>query len=132
MKGDPVMNNLRGLFEHLYDEGHKLIEHEWAPREEFLALCSEMDIGLQCNFSETFNIVSADLISQGVPIVGSYEIPWASPAFNARPAESDEIANAMQLSHNHPDVNVTINQCCLTEYTNKTRKIWVDYFKGSK
>lgn len=130
MKGDPVLNNLRGFFQHLADQGHQLIGHEWTPREQFLELCSTMDIGLQCNFSETFNIVSADLVSQGVPVVGSYEIPWATRFFNARPAESDEIANAMLRTHLFPATNVWLNQRNLTKYTNNTQKIWIDYFKG--
>lgn len=130
MKGDPVLNNLRGFFQHLADQGHQLIGHEWTPREQFLELCATMDIGLQCNFSETFNIVSADLVSQGVPVVGSYEIPWATRFFNARPAESDEIADCMLRTHRFPDVNVWLNQRNLTKYTNNTQKIWIDYFKG--
>jgi len=47
MKGDPVLNNLRGFFQHLYDYGHQLVGHEWRPREGFLETCGEMDIGLQ-------------------------------------------------------------------------------------
>lgn len=128
MKGDAVFNNLRALFEQLSDTDHRMFGHEWRPREEFLELCSAMDMGLQCNFSETFNIVSADLISQGVPIVGSYEIPWASSWFNARPAESDEICDMMLRTYNHPRINVWLNQRNLTKYTTKTEKIWLKYF----
>jgi hypothetical protein len=129
MKGDPVLHNLRGFFQHLADVDHQLIGHEWAPREEFLKTCSEMDIGLQCNFSETFNIVSADLISQGVPIVGTKEIPWATPLFNADPTESTDIANQLVRTYKFPKINVAINQHNLTKYTDKTRSIWVKQFK---
>jgi hypothetical protein len=128
MKGDSVKNNLKGLFQHIYGSGHELINHQWTPREEFLKICSEMDIGLQCNFSETFNIVSADIISQGVPIVGCYEIPWSTSLFNARPAESKEICDKLLLTYGFPQVNVLINQRKLTSYTNKTKKIWYKYF----
>jgi hypothetical protein len=130
MKGDPVLNNLRGFFQHLASYGHQMIGHEWTPREGFLEICSTMDIGLQCNFSETFNIVSADLISQGVPVVGSYEIPWATRWFNARPAESDEIADKLLLTHRFPKINVALNQRNLNKYTDKTRTIWAKLFKG--
>ena len=130
MKGDPIMHNLRGFFQQLYDNGHQMIGHEWTPREEFLKTCASMDIGLQCNFSETFNIVSADLISQGVPIIGSYEIPWGSKIFNARPAESDEICNTMIRTHKHPQLNVWLNQRNLTKYTNNTKQVWKKYFTG--
>jgi len=130
MKGDPVMHNLRGIFQHLADRGHQLIGHEWTPREGFLEICAGMDIGLQCNFSETFNIVSADLISQGVPVIGSYEIPWATRWFNARPAESDEIADKLLLTHRFPQINVRLNQRNLDKYTDNTRTIWAKLFKG--
>jgi hypothetical protein len=129
MKGDPVMHNLRGLFAQLADRGHQLIGHEWTPREEFLQLCSKMDIGMQCNFSETFNIVSADLISQGVPIVGSSEIPWSSNLFNANPTESDDICNMLERTYKHPKINMLLNQRNLTRYTNNTMRIWNTYFK---
>ena len=129
MKGDPVMNNLRGFFQHLADEGHQLVGHEWSPRNKFLETCATMDIGLQSNFSETFNIVTADLISQGVPIVGSREIPWASSLFNARATESDEIANILYRTYQFPRLNVWRNQHNLTKYTSKTQAIWVNQFK---
>lgn len=132
MKGDPVMNNLIGMFQQLSETGHELVGHEWRPREEFLQLCAQMDIGLQCNFSETFNIVSADLISQGVPIVGSYEIPWSSKLFNARPAESDEICNIISRTYKYSKLNLWFNKRNLTKYTNNTKKVWASYFKKVK
>lgn len=131
MKGDPVMNNLKAFFQHLGDQGHQMIIHEWTPREEFLKICASMDIGLQCNFSETFNIVSADLISQGVPIVGSKEIPWATNMFNADPTNSDNIAEIMLRAHRFPDINVWKNQRNLDKYTSITKEIWINYFNGA-
>ena len=129
MKGDPVMRNLKCMFQQLADSGHELIGHEWRPRDEFLELCSTMDIGMQCNFSETFNIVSADLISQGVPVVGSSEIPWASSWFNARPTETEEIVRILERTYRFPRLNVFFNQRNLDKYISNTKKTWVRYFK---
>jgi len=131
MKGDPILNNLKGMFQHFSTSTakHEIIMHTWCPREQFLKVCSDMDIGMQCNHSETFNIVSADLVSQGVPIVGSSEIPWASRLFNAEPYNSDGIAKALTRTYMFPNVNVRRNQKKLYKYTNKTRKIWENYFK---
>ncbi len=130
MKGEPVLNNLRSLFEHLYDRGHKLIANEWTPREGFLNLCANMDIGLQVSFSETFNIVGADIISQGVPLVGSTEIPWLDEEYSARAQFSDEIYETLLLTHYRPQDNVGSNQRKLTEYTNNTSNIWYKQFTG--
>jgi hypothetical protein len=127
-KGDPVLHNLQGMFENLHDYGHQLIGHSWTPREEFLKLCGQMDIGMQVSFSETFNIVGADFVSQGVPLVGTEEIPWSSKLFNASPTDSDEIACALTKSYYMPKLNVLINNISLNIYRNKTKEIWKEYF----
>jgi hypothetical protein len=114
----------------LADSGHQLVGHEWAPRDEFLEICASMDIGLQVSFSETFNIVGADLISQGVPLVGSKEIPWASPIFNAEAQYSERIFYALHRTYKFPKLNVWHNQKRLNSYSTETRKIWVQYFTG--
>jgi hypothetical protein len=128
MQGGPVINNLKGLFQQLSDTGHEMINHQWTPREEFLKLCGQMDIGLQVSFSETFNIVGADLISQGVPLVGSSEIPWAVTAFTADPTNSQDIASKLKLAYTMPWLNSKANQWSLTRYTNETIKVWTKYF----
>jgi len=129
MQGGPVLNNLKSFFEQIYDSGHELVNHRWTPREEFLKLCSQMDIGMQVSFSETFNIVGADLVSQGVPLVGSTEIPWSSSLFNAQPTESEEIYNMLHRTYNYSKINTMLNKRNLTSYTNETKQIWLKYFK---
>lgn len=128
MKGQPVLHNLEGFFAHLYSAGHRLIRHEWSTHEEFLHLCSDMDIGMQCNFSETFNIVGADLISEGIPLVGTTEIPWLSIG-RSNPTDSVDITKALNRAYNFPAINVRLNQLSLTKYTNKSAEIWYKRFK---
>lgn len=91
-KGDQVLKNIRLLFSHLQ---HELIEHEWMPHDDFLNLLETMDIGLQVSYSETFNIVAADMVSRCVPIVVSNEIDWVSSFFHADPNKSDDIVEKM-------------------------------------
>jgi hypothetical protein len=128
-KGDAVYNNLKSFFAHLSDSEHQLINHSWAPREDFLEICGKMDIGMQVSFSETFNIVAADLVSQGVPVISSDELPWINRIFTAKPTETRDIYLKLLLTHLLPKVNLITNQYLLRGYTNKTRKIWVNYFK---
>lgn len=129
MQGSPVIKNLRSIFQQIHGKGHELVNDQWRPREEFLELCAEMDIGLQCNLSETFNIVGADLISQGVPLVGnSDEIPWALKPFSADPNEAKSMIKKMHLAYNWPHLNVMAQQASLYYYTNKTARIWTKYF----
>jgi glycosyltransferase involved in cell wall biosynthesis len=128
-KGEPIFNNLVALFEQLENKGHKLVIHKWVPRDKFLELCSKMDIGMQISFNETFNIVAADIISQGVPLVASPEIPWASHWFATHQTNTNDIFDTLRDTYNYPCINVYINKCLLKSYTDKTRKIWVNYFK---
>ena len=130
MKGEPILNNLKGLFQHLYERGHRLINHDWTPRNEFLKLCATMDIGLQVSLSETFNIVCADHLSQGIPIVASSEVPYAVPLFTGNPVDTVSITNALILAFNSTTLNVNSHKYNLSKYVKESEKIWVNYFKG--
>ena len=130
MQGGPAINNLKGLFQQIYEHGHELVNHQWRPREEFLHLCAEMDIGMQCNFSETFNIVGADLISQGIPLLPNFtEIPWAVERFSASAVDSQDIIDKLHYTYNNAEENVAEHQQSLTDYTNNSAKIWSTYFR---
>ena len=131
MNGAPALNNLNGLFQQVYDRGHRLTVHQWTPQEQFLDLCAEMDIGMQVSFSETFNIVCADLVSQGVPVVGSAEIPWLSTHLaHPDPTDSDAIAKALKDAYNFPWLNVWLNQRSLKQYIRNTQKVWSKELNG--
>ena len=130
MQGGPVIKNLKSIFQQIHGRGHELVNHLWRPREEFLELCANMDIGLQCNLSETFNIVGADLISQGVPLIGNAdEIPWAVKEFSADPNSSRDIIEKLHLAYKFPKLNAETHQHALSHYTDNTAKIWTKYFK---
>jgi hypothetical protein len=71
--------------------------------------------------------VGADIISQGVPLVGSVEIPWLAMGISD-PTNSEDICKSLTTAYKHPKLNVKLNQFGLTHYTNKTKKIWDKYF----
>jgi hypothetical protein len=130
-KGQPVLNNLKGMFLHAYERGHELICHDWLDRDDFLKLCSEIDIGLQVSFSETFNIVAADYISQGVPIVGSREIPWLFRLFAASPTRTASIERSIGLAWWLKTFNVCIHSMLLNLYCWRTKRTWRKYLQGA-
>jgi hypothetical protein len=71
-----VVKNLRGLFGSTTQ--HRLVEHGWQEHRGFCQLVATMDLGMQVSLSESFNIVSADFVWQGVPIVASQEIKFVN------------------------------------------------------
>jgi hypothetical protein len=126
--GQSVYNNLKAFFINLEDKGHELVEHPWMAREEFLQLCRQMDLGMQVSFSETFNIVAADLVSQGVPVISTKEIPWMSGMYTASPTNTDEIARILKRAYTQYSVNVYLNKTKLLSYVKKSRNVWLKYF----
>jgi len=75
---NPVLKNLEELFE---NSPHELVKHYWLENDEFHHLIKKMDIGLQLSYTESFNIVSADFVNMGVPIVVSETIKWMPHIF---------------------------------------------------
>lgn len=131
-KGDAVLNSLRCIFQHLNEAGHHLVFHEWKPRIDFLDVCASMDVGMQVSFSETFNIVAADMLSQGVPIIGSYELPWIADEYKADPTDHHDIEKALESAYNDCAKNVHLNQRGLSKYSDNTRTVWLEYFGSNK
>lgn len=127
-KADPIVNSLKGMFQHLVESGHSLVFDTWRPRDEFLEHCRTMDIGMQVSYSETFNIVGCDLISQGIPIIGSAEIPWMNSIAFADPTTSENIFKVLKYTWENKQLNVNTNQEALIEYGNNTKAIWLEYF----
>ena len=120
--GLPVLHNLKALFDGDHAE---VVVHEWLPHEDFLKMINEeIDIGMQMSFSETFNIVGADIISQGVPFVGCTEIPWYKwdkPYIN----DSLSIKKSLFSAYKWPGLNVSSNQRNLCDYVNLSRDLWL-------
>jgi glycosyltransferase involved in cell wall biosynthesis len=93
-KGDPVIKNIRKLFEG--QSRHVLVEHPWMPHATFRELLKSMDMTLQVSFTETYNIVAADAIASGVPVITSDEIKFVPKELHASPTCTDDIIAKMK------------------------------------
>lgn len=87
---NPIYQNLFDLFKYT---DHNLFVHEWLTHEEFLTLISTLDLGLQVSFSETFNIVAADFVSSGIPIIVSDSISWLPINYQSSTINSAELTS---------------------------------------
>lgn len=123
-QGEPILTNLRSLFG--TTRHHSLVEHNWLDHDDFLDLVATMDAVMQVSFSETFNIVTADAVSQGVPVVTSDSIDWVSPAFHADPTDSGNIKDKLYrgLGSTH---GPWLNQRRLREYDRASEKLWLSH-----
>jgi hypothetical protein len=124
-KANQVLKNLRGLFK---GTKHNLVEHQWLEREEFLSLIKKMDIGLQVTLTETFNIVAADFLLCGIPIVVSDEIDWMPSYVKANPHSVDNMVKRMDqiMKANRAKV---VNDCIkhLNRYNDGAISEWEQY-----
>jgi hypothetical protein len=92
--GEWILNAIRQMFADV--PWAKLVEVPWAPWPEFRHQVAAMDVCLQLSATESFNIVTADAVAEGVPSVVGPAIDWApsywqapidDPAAVARTAE---------------------------------------------
>jgi hypothetical protein len=124
MGGNTVLDNLRALFE---NTDHVLVEDSWMNHHEFLHRLRHMDLGMQVSLSETFSIVTADMVSVGLPIVVSHEIDWAVISSKANPTDSHSIVSALKLAYSFPGFNISFNRHGLKKYSRKSKNIWLDF-----
>jgi hypothetical protein len=129
MNGSPVLNNLRGLFKNINPQYGKLFEHAWQPHPFFLGLVRQMDIGMQVSFTETFNIIAADFVTQGVPFVGSRQITWLPRASCADPNDVDDIVATMKSAWQSRKLGLykMFNRRGLVAYNEASIERWHDY-----
>jgi len=91
-QADPLLRALKALF--VQQPQNELIEVPWMDHDQFLVYTQGMDMVTQVSMSETFNIVCADAVASGVPIIGA-NIPWLGEKYQARPDEVQNIQAVM-------------------------------------
>ena len=125
-RGEEVLKNLRAFFEPLQGK-HVLVEHGWLNRDAFLAVVRNMDIGLQVSLSESFNIVSADFVSQDIPIVTSSEVSWMPRFFTAEPTDSESIVKAIDrtLFYDRHFIWTEWQWRALKKYVTQSKRVWL-------
>jgi hypothetical protein len=128
--GDRVVKNLRNMF--AATSSHVLVEHEWYPHDVFVyKVAPLMDIGMQVSLTETFNIVAADMVSAGVPTIGSKDIYWMSSLFHADPNSVDDMVRAMRRAVMAGRLGVVWNSILLSRSNRETERIWLRYLAAT-
>src|SRR6478609_5804128 len=127
--GESVYKNMKALFE---GTKHELVEHGWLDRENFLLLISQMDIGMQVSFNESFNIVTADFVKQDIPILVSPSINWMPLQATADPENQEEMVQKLLIILRHMNYFRRVNKRSLIQYNNIALRIWRNYLKYIK
>jgi glycosyltransferase involved in cell wall biosynthesis len=122
--GDPVLKNLKALFDKTPDA--RLCQSKWNEPEEFLSLLQSMDLGLQVSLTETFNVVCADYVTAGIPVVASDDVKWLSSWCKAKDDSIDSIINKMHLVWRHRWL-VWWNQWLLKRNSRIAQDSWFEF-----
>ena len=121
--GDSNLKNIQAAFS---AAGQTLILDPWTTHAEFLELVAAMDICLQVSFTESFNIVSADAVSMGVPLVGSSAISWLPRRSQAPVDDVGGIVRTLQCAGR---TTVHMNHEALEDYLSASRSAWMRWLQ---
>jgi len=88
--GQTVLSAIQAMYKNL--PGVTLLENPWAPWPQFRQRVANMHILLQPSTSESFNMVTADGIAEGVATVVSEAITWAPPHWKASIDDALDVA----------------------------------------
>jgi hypothetical protein len=85
----------------------RVVKNSWSPWADFRKLVRHMHLLLQPSFTESFNVVTADGVAEGVPSVVSDVIEWAPRPWRVPPDNTEEIARVGRglLSDSHTGVD---------------------------
>jgi hypothetical protein len=89
-QGGSVLHTVRNMFSGL--RWAKIVEVPWEEWSSFRHTVGHMDLCLQVSFTETFNIVTADAATEGVPSVVGPAIEWTPSSWHANPDSAEEIS----------------------------------------
>ena len=122
--GSSVLNNIRELFNR--NGKHKLYIEPYRDGMEYDNLIRFMDVGMQLSFTESFNIVAANFVCNGVPIVVSSTIDWMPTTLQASYTEIADIVKKLHFAYsnrNNNDLQVAQYRG-LMDHNNKSKDVW--------
>jgi glycosyltransferase involved in cell wall biosynthesis len=122
--GKTVLQAVRNLFAGL--PWARLHEAPWAPWAAFRRTVGAMDLTLQPSFTETFNIVTADSIAEGVPAVVSHAVEWVPTAWKTHPDDIHEMARVGAALLSHPG-SAEEGLRALERYIESAIALWKSY-----
>ena len=122
--GERMIESRLELFDGL--PGCKIVDVPWARWPRFRDIAATMHLLFQPSFDETFNVVTADGIAEGVPSVTDSSIEWTPQSWWCRPEDpSSLVAVSMRLLHDQNAVHDA--RVLLQRYVTSGIGRWFDY-----
>lgn len=101
--GDTILRAARAMLDGLPNV--KLVENGWQSWPQFRRSVANMHLLLQPSYTESFNMVTADGVAEGVPSVVSHAIDWAPEHWKAMTDDVLDIARVGRHLLNDPQAS---------------------------
>ena len=127
-KKNAVLHALQAMFADL--PWARLVTVPWQEWSEFRATVAHMDLCMQVSFTETFNIVTADAVCEGVPSVVSDAIEWTPRSWHANVDSAEDVARVgSHLLWDHHAAAEGLR--ALEDYEKNARALWLGYLDSN-
>jgi hypothetical protein len=122
--GGPVAESVRQMMQGLPHV--KLIENGWQSWPQFRQTVRHMHLLLQPSYTESFNVVTADGVAEGVPSVVSDAIHWVPDSWKAK---VDDAADIARVGHKLLKNRRAPRQglAALKKYNRRSMDAWKEY-----
>jgi hypothetical protein len=98
----------------------------WLSWTTFRSLVANMHVLLQPSFTESFNVVTADGIAEGVPTVVSPAIDWVPSTWQADPDDAGDVARVAEYLLKSPKA-VDDGRAALASYVTTGLAAWTSF-----
>ena len=129
--GSTILGNIKELFKRC--PKHKLIVEPYRSGMEYDNLIRYMDIGMQLSFTESFNIVAANFVCNGVPIVVGETIDWMPKSMKVSYNNVEDIVGRLNYAYtnrNNPVLQFEQYQS-LMRYNEKAKNSWDQFIRDN-
>jgi len=122
--GDGILRAAHAMLDGV--PGVRLVENGWQPWPKFRRSVGHMHLLLQPSYTESFNMVTADGVAEGVPSVVSEAVDWAPEHWKA---SSDDVLDIARVGgHLLNDPNAAADGLEALEHHNcDGLKAWLDF-----
>jgi hypothetical protein len=104
----------------------KVVATGWLPWAKFRQIVGHMHLLLQPSFTESFNVVTADGVHQGVPSVVSDAIDWAPARWQANPDDAEDLVRVALYLLRTPQA-VEDGRRALVSYVGRGVQTWTEF-----
>jgi hypothetical protein len=126
--GDTITRALEALYANLPNA--KIVQAGWQPWPGFRRVVRHMDLLIQPSYTESFCMVVADGVAEGVPSVTSEAIDWVPPRWVATSDDANDIAN-VGISLLHDPNAAEVGLAALKDHNAKGLAAWTGMLMGT-